>query len=384
MTQTIERPQTQENGKEQLPAIAPPRLPYHPLIEQRFGIDRASWKALVEAIFPNATSVESVILALSYCRARKLDPFKRNVHIVPIWNRDLRCMVDTIWPGIGELRTTAFRTGQYAGRDDAEFGPIIVEKVGEQQMKFPEWCRVTLYRVVANQRVAFAGPKVYWMETYATAKRDTDTPNEMWASRPMGQLEKCAEAAALRAAFPEEIGTEYIADEARPSTPPKSVVSHEVESNQRGAAALMKQLEAQEEQPSPTTPAPSQQPPSSDVSPPASPETVLAQPGDEAARDVGGDSQLPPSGGDESQVETWPGTLPKEARADTAWIDRAIVNFKPENLTAHQARKAFHAYRMADWKNWGVVDQQEAYDQLVTGTFPWSKPAAAKKESVMS
>ena len=35
----------------------------------------------------------------------------------------------------------------------------------------------------------------------------------MWANRPVGQLEKCAEAGALRRAFPEEIGNELTAEE---------------------------------------------------------------------------------------------------------------------------------------------------------------------------
>ena len=35
----------------------------------------------------------------------------------------------------------------------------------------------------------------------------------MWKQRPYGQLEKCAEAAALRKAFPEELGNEYAAEE---------------------------------------------------------------------------------------------------------------------------------------------------------------------------
>ena len=196
-----------------LPRINGPRLPYHPAIKERFGIDQASWKALVEAVFPNATSVESVILALSYCRARKLDPFKRNVHIVPIWNKDKRCMVDTIWPGIGELRTTAFRTGEYAGRGETEFGPDITRRIGNAEMTFPEWARVTVYRLVKGVRCEFSGPKVYWLETYAEYKRDDETPNEMWRTRPRGQIDKCAEAAALRSAFPEEIGTDYVADE---------------------------------------------------------------------------------------------------------------------------------------------------------------------------
>ena len=35
----------------------------------------------------------------------------------------------------------------------------------------------------------------------------------MWANRPVGQLEKCAEAGALRRAFPEEIGNDLTAEE---------------------------------------------------------------------------------------------------------------------------------------------------------------------------
>lgn len=198
--------------KENLPAISAPRLPYHPAIEERFGIDKASWKALVEAIFPNAVSTDSVILALSYCRARKLDPFKRNVHIVPIYNKDLRCMVDSVWPGIGELRTTAFRTGLYAGRSDTKFGPDMTKKVGQVEVTFPEWAQVTVFRMVGDQRVEFCGPRVYWLETYAVKGRNDDSPNQMWADRPRGQIDKCAEAAALRSAFPEEIG-DYIPEE---------------------------------------------------------------------------------------------------------------------------------------------------------------------------
>lgn len=213
MSMTTSEPKAEAKKENHLPAIAAPRLPYHPMIEERFGIDRASWRALVEAVFPNASNVNSVIMALSYCRARRLDPFKRVVHIVPIWNKDLGRMIDTVWPGIGELRTTAFRTNEYAGRDRTVFGPDITRKIGSVDMTFPEWAQVSVYRVIKGQRVEFAGPQVYWLETYATIKRSDDTPNDMWQNRPRGQIDKCAEAAALRAAFPEEIGGEYIPEE---------------------------------------------------------------------------------------------------------------------------------------------------------------------------
>ena len=77
---------------------------------------------------------------------------------------------------------------------------------------FPEWCRVTITRELNGKERSFVGPKVYWLEAYAKWV-DTDVPNEMWANRPVGQLEKCAEAGALRRAFPEEIGNALTAEE---------------------------------------------------------------------------------------------------------------------------------------------------------------------------
>ncbi|MFC5423229.1 phage recombination protein Bet [Bosea eneae] len=208
--------------------LQPPRLPYHAAVQDRFGVDKSGWKALVEAVYPLAKTPDSVVMALSYCKARKLDPFKKPVHIVPMWDSKKRDYVETIWPGISEVRTTAFRTGQYAGCDEAEFGPTIektftgkVKKRGnggdsyEEQtveVAFPEWCRMTVYRVLGDRVCKFVGPKVKWLESYATIG-NTDLPNDMWQSRPEGQIEKCAEAAALRKAFPEELGNQLTAEE---------------------------------------------------------------------------------------------------------------------------------------------------------------------------
>ena len=212
-------------SKGQLVALKPPRLPYHVAVQERFGIDRAGWKALVEAIYPNAETADAIVMALSYCRARNLDPFKRPVHIVPMWSSAAGKMIETVWPGISELRTTAFRTGQYAGLSEPEFGPPIErtfqgragrgKSKGQERsitLRFPEWCRVTITRELNGKERYFVGPKVYWLEAYGKWA-DTDVPNEMWTNRPVGQLEKCAEAGALRRAFPEEIGNELTADE---------------------------------------------------------------------------------------------------------------------------------------------------------------------------
>lgn len=245
--------------KDNLPAIAPPRIPYHPAIGEKFGIDRSDWKVLVESTFPSAKTIEGVALALAYCKARKLDIFKRVVHIVPIWNSKLGKEVETVWPGIAELRTTAHRTGQYAGKSDTAFGPAITKtfsgKVGSRDggrdvnvtVCFPEWAQVTVYRIVGGVRCEFVGPRVYWLETYATMGK-SDVPNDMWQTRPFGQLDKCAEAAALRLAYPEEIGSEYIDEEVQHRKAVENVASSP-SATRGGTSALAAKIAMKAENP---------------------------------------------------------------------------------------------------------------------------------------
>lgn len=224
--------------------IQPSRLPIAPAIAKEFDLQPAEWRVLVEQIFPTAKSVEAVTMALAYCRARKLDIYKKPVHIVPMWSATLGKMVETVWPGIAEIRTTATRTGEYAGIDAVEWGDIVEQdftgsidtyekkkKTGTREItktvRFPEWASVIVYRWVKGKKAAFH-TMVFWEETYGKTGR-TSVPNDMWANRPRGQFDKCLEAAALRKAFPEEIGSMYAAEEmegrtidlaATPASPP--------------------------------------------------------------------------------------------------------------------------------------------------------------------
>lgn len=218
----------QANGRD-LAQIEPPRLPWHPGIEKRFGdigVNQSTWRTLTDAIFPSAKSTSAIILALGYCKARELDPFKRPVNIVPMWDSKKKEYRETVWPSIHELRTTAHRTREYAGRDATKEGPKteatftgkvkdysaggrLVDKTAT--VRFPEWMEVTVYRVTHGLRCAYTA-RVYWLEAYGK-HAGSDLPNDMWQRRSRGQLDKCTEAAALRMAFPEELGGEYSAEE---------------------------------------------------------------------------------------------------------------------------------------------------------------------------
>lgn len=206
-----------------LVTIQPSRMPIPSAIAKEFEVGPTEWRVLVDQIFPAAKSVEAVMMALSYCRKRNLDIFKKPVHIVPMWSSAKGQMVETVWPGIAEIRTTASRTGEYAGIDAVEFGPMIerkftgqVGKRGQEEtvtktVRFPEWASVVVYRMIGGSKCSYHA-KVFWEETFATVGK-SDLPNDMWAKRPRGQLDKCVEAAALRKAFPEELGNTYAAEE---------------------------------------------------------------------------------------------------------------------------------------------------------------------------
>ncbi len=162
--------------------------------------------ALRDSLYPGAKD-SSIEMVLAYCQAGGYDPMTKPVHIVPIWDKNTKTLRDTVMPGIGLYRIIADRSGKYAGQDDAEFGPTM----DGWGIQFPQWCKVTVWKVTAAGRVAYSA-KVFWLESYSVAGRESDAPNAMWKKRPFGQLEKCAEAAALRKAFP-EIGSQPTADE---------------------------------------------------------------------------------------------------------------------------------------------------------------------------
>jgi len=170
---------------------------------------------LTTSIYPGAKP-ESVKLVIAYCKASNLDPMQKPVHIVPMdvptgkkdndgW--DVKEKRDVVMPGIGLYRIQAARTEEYAGITEPEFG----EEATLEGTTYPKWCRVTVKRIVQARIVEFTA-KELWLENYASKGRTNKAPNAMWAKRPYAQLAKCAEAQALRKAFP-EIGAQPTAEE---------------------------------------------------------------------------------------------------------------------------------------------------------------------------
>jgi len=168
---------------------------------------------LQSSLYPGA-AMNSIRMVISYCRAAGLDPMQKPVHIVPMWDAKAGQMRDVIMPGVNLYRTQAARSGQFAGMSEPEFGPTMTDRIGGQEITYPEWCRVSVKRLLANGAVAEFTAREFWIENYATkgGKEKSIAPNAMWTKRPRGQIAKCAAAQALRIAFP-EIASQPTADE---------------------------------------------------------------------------------------------------------------------------------------------------------------------------
>ncbi len=141
-------------------------------------------------------------LFLAIARRTRLDPLQKQIHGIPRNAKDFdgnTIRVLTVLIGIDGYRSIADRTGRYAPGRITEFdydqnGKLFAARAYVmKQTKDGSW-----HEVVA---IAF------WAEYYP--KKDTF----LWDQRPHGQLEKCAEALALRKAFPGRFGDSYVPEE---------------------------------------------------------------------------------------------------------------------------------------------------------------------------
>jgi phage recombination protein Bet len=175
----------------------------------RRGITDGQWRTLMYNLFPGASG-ESVLMVWDYCMARKLDPLKKPCHIVPMQVKQGADYVwrDVVLPGIYEYRTTAQRTGQYLGHSKPIYGPVA-PYAGIQA---PEWCEFTVYRWNSEAQMRAEYPVTVLFREVVATKKDGNA-NARWSKAPQQMLTKCAEAAALREGFPDELGGTHTVEE---------------------------------------------------------------------------------------------------------------------------------------------------------------------------
>ena len=176
------------------------------IADRSYSIDQLN---LIRDVYAKGASEHEFRLFVEVAKRKGLDIFQRQIHLVKRWDAKAGREVCEIQTGIDGYRLIADRTGRYEGQQgpywcgpDGQWVDVWLGAEPPSAAKIGVWrtgCREPFWAVAL-------------FSEYVQRRKD-NTPNPMWARMPAAQLAKCAEALALRKAFPAEMSGIYTSEE---------------------------------------------------------------------------------------------------------------------------------------------------------------------------
>ena len=161
---------------------------------------------LVKSVVFKGATDEELKLFFFECRRRGVHPLDRLIHPVVRKDKDGTRRV-SFQTSIDLFRSEAEGTGEYRGQKDVEYGNMVEwDKIDK---KVPEWAKATIKRYDEHtNEIIEVSAQAYWEEYYPG-----ESLGFQWRKMPRLMLGKCAEALALRKAFPRKLAGLYTFEE---------------------------------------------------------------------------------------------------------------------------------------------------------------------------
>ena len=181
---------------------------------------------------------------LHECQRRKLDPFTRQIILIGRWDKRKKRKVYRSQTSIDAFRLIARRAADKAGVNYSYEDTIwFDQKGGRHEVWLSPGAPAAAKIVVVRNGARFDAVAPYG--AYVQVNQD-GSPSGQWPTMPDVMIAKCAEALALRKAFPEDLGGLYTDDEmAQADNPHRVTATAEVVSDEpAGGAAWVNQATA--------------------------------------------------------------------------------------------------------------------------------------------
>lgn len=171
---------------------------------------------LIKNSYAKGASDAELRLFIEVAERKGLDIFSRQIFLIERWDSKVKGYVRTPETSVDGYRVIADRTGLYVPGDEPTFTYDDNGKLRTATAYVKKYVQGVWHVITAT---------AHWAEYVATTKEGQ--VNTMWRTKPHVMLAKCAEALALRKAFPAQLSGLYTREEmeqannVRPEEQPK-------------------------------------------------------------------------------------------------------------------------------------------------------------------